>query len=51
MMADALQEFGVPSEFTAMVGAIYRNISFTVRDNGRMSAEHVQSTGIAQGYP
>ena len=50
-MKEALQEFGVPSAFTAMVEAIYRNRSFTVRDNGNMSAEHLQSTGIAQGCP
>ena len=44
-------EFGLPAAFTDMVEAIYSTRTFRVRENGNLSSERPQSTGIAQGCP
>lgn len=47
----ALLRFGVPEKFANVVGAIYRDRKFFVRDAGADSAKHQQHFGISQGCP
>ena len=47
----ALLRFGVPEKFASVVGAIYRDRKFFVRDAGADSAQHQQHFGISQGCP
>ena len=47
----ALRRFGVPTEFSDMIQAIYRVRYFTVREAGCDSDVQLQKAGIAQGCP
>ena len=47
----ALKRFGVPSHMLDMIGAIYAQRTFDVRDVGGASKTHRQNAGIAQGCP
>jgi len=47
----ALDRFGVPAKFAAVVKAIYTDRTFNVRDADRFSEKQVQHFGICQGCP
>jgi len=47
----SLERFGVPTHFTQVVRAIYTDRTFSVRDAGKTSEEHLQAFGTSQGCP
>ena len=47
----AMLRFGVPAHFANIVGAIYSDRRFFVKDAGEKSTMHRQTFGISQGCP
>ena len=47
----ALERFGLPADFLAMINAIYDSRTFFVSDSGQDSTTKSQSAGISQGCP
>ena len=50
-MLVALRRFGLPEEFIQMIGSIYSERTFSIKDCGVTSSVRPQSSGIAQGCP
>ena len=50
-MLAALEIFGLPADFLAMINAIYVSLTFVVSDCGQDSTTKSQSTGINQRCP
>ena len=50
-MLAALERFGLPADFLAMINAIYDSRTFFVSDSGQDSTTKSQSAGISQGCP
>ena len=50
-MLVALERFGLPTQFLAMISAIYDSRSFFVSESGHQSSTKRQSAGISQGCP
>ena len=50
-LVDALQRFGLPSEFLSFIKNVYGNRQFYVRDMGETSKYCAQFNGISQGCP
>jgi hypothetical protein len=50
-MLAALERFGLPADFLAMINAIYVSRLFFVSDSGQDSTTKSQSAGITQGCP
>ena len=50
-MLSALARFGLPQVYIDIIGEIYSERTFKIRDGGRLSTKRGQSRGIAQGCP
>ena len=50
-LLEALSRIGIPDKMVRVIGAIYREPKFAVRDDGKRSTERKQEAGIRQGCP
>ena len=50
-MLSALTRFGIPDFYTDIIGEIYSQRTFKIRDGNQLSTSRSQARGIAQGCP